>query len=61
MCIRDSNKANTYTIVKIIKEKYIKEVGLPSSIISDHGTQFKGVKWQNAMRAIKIRTYKTSV
>ena len=23
--------------------------------------RFKGVKWQNAMRAIKIRTYKTSV
>ena len=54
-------KANTKTIVKLIKENCIKEVGLPISIISDHGTQFKGVKWQNAMKEIKIRTYKTSV
>ena len=47
MCIRD--------------RQYIPELGTPKSIITDHGTQFKGRKWKDTLLKHGIKTYKTSV
>lgn len=54
-------RATTQTIIRIIKEQYIKDIGVPSSVITDHGTQFKGEKWKKSMQDIGIKTYKTSI
>ena len=77
MCIRDRDiifdhfskfsklysisKATTRKILDIIITKYIPEVGKPETIVTDHGTQFKGKKWQKELVNRGIRTYKTSV
>ena len=37
------------------------EVGKPNSIITDHGTQFKGKVWRENLIEHGIKTYKTSV
>ena len=37
------------------------DVGTPYSIITDHGTQFKGRKWKLEMANRGIKTYKTSI
>lgn len=39
----------------------IPEVGTPRTVISDHGTQFKGRLWKETRLKEGIRTYKTSV
>ena len=43
------------------RQPYILEVGTPNSIITDHGTQFKGRKWREHLLEHGIKTYKTSV
>lgn len=55
------HKANTKTILKIILNDYIKVIGKPKSIVSDHGTQFKGKLWQQTLIENDIKSYKTSV
>ena len=55
------NRATTQKILNIICQNYISEVGAPKSIITDHGTQFKGSKWKDTLREKGIKTYKTSV
>lgn len=53
-------RANTVTIIQIFKEKYIKEIGRPKSVVTDHGTQFRGERWKRSMLEMGIKTYKTS-
>ena len=55
------NRATTKKILDIIKNKYIPEIGKPSTIITVHGTQFKGRRWREKLLEINIKTYKTSV
>ena len=55
------SKATTRKILDIIKNKYIPEVGKPDTIITDHGTQFKGKKWKDELLSAGVKTYKTSV
>ena len=54
-------RATTKKIIEIIIERYIMEVGRPYSIITDHGTQFKGKLWKENLIEHGIKTYKTSV
>ena len=56
-----TNRATTRKILGILTEQYIPHLGKPSSIITDHGTQFKGVIWRDTLLSMGIRTYKTSV
>ena len=55
------NRATTQKILTIILQHYVNEVGTPKSIITDHGTQFKGNRWKETLRENGIKTYKTSV
>ena len=55
------NRATTQKILGVIIQHYIPEVGTPKSIITDHGTQFKGRRWKDTLMDNGIKTYKTSV
>ena len=55
------NRATTMKVLGVITELYIPEIGRPASIITDHGTQFKGRRWRNTLLSLGIKTYKTSV
>ena len=55
------NRATTQKILNIIIQQYIHEVGTPKSIITDHGTQYKGSKWKDTLLNNGVKTYKTSV
>ena len=55
------SRATTKKILEIITNRYIVEVGRPETVVTDHGTQFKGLKWKVELRKLGIRTYKTSV
>ena len=55
------NRATTLKVLEIIINQYLPEVGKPISIITDHGTQFKGKRWRDTLLALGIKTYKTSV
>ena len=55
------SKVSTNVIIKVINEKYVIDVGTPETIITDHGTQFKGRKWREEMLNKNIKTYKTSI
>ena len=55
------NRATTLKILGVITELHIPEIGKPSSIITDHGTQFKGKRWRDTLLSLGIKTYKTSV
>ena len=48
----------SYTHLDVYKRQ---EVGTPKSIITDHGTQFKGRKWKDDLMNNGVKTYKTSV
>lgn len=54
------SRAITKNILKVITDKFIPEVGIPSTIVSDHGTQFRGSLWKNHLSNLNIRTYKTA-
>ena len=54
------NRATTKKILDIIIHNYIPELGTPRTIITDHGTQFKGQIWKEMLRH-GVKTYKTSV
>ena len=51
------NRATTTKILEIIKNKYITEIGKPYTIITDHGTQFKGRKWRDELLKLNINKY----
>ena len=53
------NRATTSKILEIVINKYIPEVGKPASIITDHGTQFRGRKWRETLFHLGIKMYKT--
>ena len=36
-------------------------MGKPETIVTDHGTQFRGKKWKKELWKCDVRTYKTSV
>ena len=55
------SKATTQKILEIIISKYIPEVGKPETIVTYHGTQFKGKKWRTELLNVGIKTHKTSV
>ena len=55
------NRATTKKILDIIIGQFIPEIGKPSTIITDHGTQFKGRRWREKLLEVNIKTYKTSV
>ena len=55
------NRATTSKILNIIIQSYIPEVGCPKTIITDHGTQFKGRRWRDTLLDHGVKTYKTSV
>ena len=55
------NRATTAKVLAVIIDLYVPEIGRPSSIITDHGTQFKGRRWRDTLLALGIKTYKTSV
>ena len=55
------NRATTNKLLEVIIHEYIPEIGKPKSIITDHGTQFKGRKWRETLLNHGIKTYKTSV
>ena len=65
MCIRDRlypiNRATTKKILQIVIQQYIPELGAPRSIITDHGTQFRGRVWKETLLDLGVKTYKTSV
>ena len=71
MCIRDSfskytklypiNRATNKKILDIIIHKYIPELAIPRTIITDHGTQFKGQIWKETLLWHGVKNYKTSV
>ena len=43
------SKASTKVIIKIIVEKHIVDTGVLESVITDHGTPFKGRWWREEM------------
>ena len=53
------NRATTKKILTIIIQHYVPEVGSPKTIITAHGTQFKGKKWKDTLLDHGVRTYKT--
>ena len=55
------SRATTKKILEVIIQKYLPEVGKPETIVTDHGTQFRGKKWKEELWKLQIRTYKTSV
>ena len=55
------SRATTKKILEIVIGHYMPEIGKPTSIITDHGTQFKGSKWRDSLLRHGIKTYKTSV
>ena len=55
------NRATTLKILGVVTNYYIPERGKPASIITDHGTKFKGRRWKNILITLGIKTYKTSV
>ena len=55
------NRATTRKLLEIIIQKYIPEVGTSRSIITDHGTRFKGRRWKETLLNHGVRTFKTSV
>ena len=55
------NLATTNKILNIITLNYIPDVGCPKTIITDHGTQFKGRRWRDTLLEHGVKTYKTSV
>ena len=55
------NRATTQKTLGIIVQQYLPEIGKPKSIISDHGTQFRGKRWKETLMNNGIKTYKTSV
>ena len=63
MCIRDRlysiNRATTKKIIEIILNKFIPEVGKPTAVITDHGTQFKGNLWKNKLCEHNIKMHDT--
>ena len=46
------NRATMKKVLDIILGPYILEVGTPNSIITDHGTQFKGRKWREQLLSL---------
>ena len=55
------NQATTNKVLNIVTQQYIPDLGVPKSIITDHGTQFRGRKWKETLMDLGVRTYKTSV
>ena len=55
------NRATTTKVLAVITELYVPEIGKPSSIITDNGTQFKGRRWRDTLLSLGIKTYKMSV
>ena len=55
------NRATTNKILDIVISRYIPEVGKPQSVITDHGTQFRGRRWRETLTHQGVKTYKTSV
>jgi hypothetical protein len=53
-------RANTGNVLKKIHE-YINEIGKPETIISDHGSQFRGRKWTEELERQGIKSYKSAV
>ena len=54
-------RATTRNILQIVIEKYIPTIGKPHCIITDHGTQFRGMKWKQQLLDKGVKTYKTAV
>ena len=50
------NRATTSKILNIIIQSYIPEVGSPKTIITDHGTQFKGKIWRDTLLDHGVKT-----
>lgn len=55
------SRDTTKKIFEVIIQKYLPEVGKPETIVTDHGTQFRGKKWKEELLKLQKRTYKTSV
>ena len=55
------NRATTQKILDLIIHNYVPEVGCPKTMITDHGTQFKGRRWKDTLMEQGIKTYKTAV
>ena len=55
------NRATTNKVLNIITQRYIPELGIPTIIITDHGTQFRGRKWKETLLDLGVRTYKTYI
>lgn len=55
------SRATTTKVLDIVINHYLPELGTPKTIITDHGTQFKGIRWKETLLQHGIRTYKTSV
>ena len=45
------NRATTAKVLAVIIDLYVPEIGRPSSIITDHGTQFKGRRLRDTLLA----------
>lgn len=54
-------KQNTDTILEKICHSYIPEMGKPSRILSDHGTQFTSPKWRDSLNRIGIQVVFSSI
>ena len=54
-------RATTRNILRIVIEEYMTNIGKPHCIITDHGTQFRGMKWKQQLLDQGVKTYKTAV
>ena len=55
------NRSTTKELLHVVTQQYIPEIGTLRSIITDHGTQFRGRKWKETLVDLGVKTYKTSV
>lgn len=54
-------KATTWIVLKKIIEQYIPEIGKPSTILSDNGTEFTSPVWKSRLQQEKIRVIFSSI
>ena len=55
--LHPANRATTNKILGILTDQYFPNIGKPVSIITDHGTQFKGKKWRDTLLSMGCLLY----
>ena len=55
------NKANTRTCLNKLLNHYFVHIGKPSSVLSDHGTQFVSPQWKLKLESLGIKVFYLSI